>query len=116
MTLLVLYHIHTRTFILYNISCRLYEMNVYISLSMHFTLFCRRLEVQKVNRIVPIPVATKRRVDTAHSTGTKLPIVKRSRPPVATSSDKQLQQTSLPQTSGRGGLPGNSGTVVCKVE
>jgi hypothetical protein len=83
---------------------------------MHFTLFCRKLEVQKVDRSVPTPVATKRRMDIAHSTGTKLPIVKRSRPPVATSSDKQLQPTSLPQPSSKGGLPGNSETLTCNVD
>jgi hypothetical protein len=55
-------------------------------------------------------------MDTAHSTGTKLPTVKRSRAPVTTGSDKQLQPSSLPQHSGKGGLPGNSGTVACKVD
>lgn len=82
----------------------------------HFTLFYRRLEVQKVDRSVPNVVATKRRMDSAHGTGTKLPTVKRSRPPVATSSDKQLQPTSLPQPSGKVGLPGNYGRLTCEVE
>jgi hypothetical protein len=96
------------------------KVNVCISLVMlslmHCTLFCRRLEVQKVDRSVPTPVATKRRMDTAHGIGTKLPIVKRSRPPVTTNSDKQLQPASLPQPSGKVGLPGNCGRLTCKVD
>jgi hypothetical protein len=84
---------------------------------MHFTIFCRRLEVQKLDRSVPTLVATKRRMDTAHGIGTKLPIVKRSRPPVTTSCDKQLQPTSLPQPSGKVGLSGNSGRLItCTVD
>ncbi|XP_021913667.1 protein HIRA isoform X2 [Zootermopsis nevadensis] len=65
-----------------------------------------RLEVQKVSRSVPPSVTTKRRIDTAVSVGTKLPVVKRSRPPVTSGSDKQLQPTSLPQSSGDEGLSG----------
>lgn len=65
--------------------------------------------MQKVSRSVPPSVTTKRRIDTAVSVGTKLPVVKRSRPPVTSGSDKQLQPTSLPQSSGDEGLSGNSG-------
>lgn len=76
----------------------------------HCNLLFRRLEVQKVERSLPAPVAIKRRIDTVPSAGTKLPTVKRSRPPLTTGSDKQLQPTSLPQSSDNVGLSGNSGT------
>ena len=82
----------------------------------HCNFLCRRLEVQKVERSLPAPVAIKRRIDTAPSAGTKLPTVKRSRPPLTTGSDKQLQPTSLPQSSDNVGLSGNSRKLTCKVE
>jgi len=69
-----------------------------------------------VDRSLPTPVATKRRMDTALCVGTKLPIVKRSRPPAATGSGKQQQPTSVPQSSGSVGLSGNSGMSVCRVD
>lgn len=69
-----------------------------------------RLEVQKVERTLPAPLAVKRRIDTAPSAGTKLPTVKRSRPPLTTGSDKQLQPSSLPQSSDNVGLSGDSGS------
>lgn len=75
----------------------------------HCIHYYRRLEVQKVGRSVPTPVTTKRRADAAPSVGTKLPVVKRSRPPVTSGSDKKPPPTSLPQSSGNVGLSGNSG-------
>lgn len=65
-----------------------------------------RLEVQKMDRSLPVPVAAKRRIETAPNAGTKLPTVKRSRPPVTTGSDKQLQPTSVLQSSDNVGLSG----------
>jgi len=82
----------------------------------HCNILCRRLEVQKVERGLPAPVAIKRRIESAPIAGTKLPTVKRSRPPLTTSSDKQLQPASLPQSSDYVGLSGNSGKLTCKVE
>ena len=96
------------------------KVNVCLSLVVmflvHCNLLCRRLEVQKVERSLPAPLAVKRRIDTAPSAGTKLPTVKRSRPPLTTGSDKQLQPSSLPQSSDNVGLSGNSGKLTCKVE
>jgi len=69
-----------------------------------------------VERSLPAPVAIKRRMDTAPSAGTKLPAVKRSRPPLTTGSDKQLQPSSLPQSCDNVGLSGNSGKLICKVK
>lgn len=96
----------------------LQKVNICLSLviifPVHCNRSCRRLEVQKVERSLPAPVAIKRRIDTAP--GTKLPTVKRSRPTLTTGSDKQLQPTSLPQSSDNVGLSGNSGKLTYKVE
>jgi hypothetical protein len=92
------------------------SLSLVIMLLVHCNLFCRRLEVQKVDRSLPAQVATKRRIDTAPSAGTKLPTAKRSRPPATTGSDKQLQPTSMPQSSENVGLSGNSGRQMCGVE
>jgi len=98
----------------------LQKVNVCLSLVVtflvHCNLLCRRLEVQKVERSLPAPLAIKRRIDTAPSAGTKLPTVKRSRPTMTTGTDKQLQPSSLPQSSDNVGLSGNSGKLTCKVE
>jgi hypothetical protein len=91
-------------------------LSLVMMLLMRCTLFSRRLEVQKVDRSLPAPVATKRRIDTASSAGTKLPTVKRSRPLVTTGPDKQLLPAGVPQSSDNNGLSGNSGKLMCKVE
>jgi hypothetical protein len=69
-----------------------------------------------MDRSLPVPVAAKRRIETAPNAGTKLPTVKRSRPPVTTGSDKQLQPTSVLQSSDNVGLSGNSGKLTYRVE
>ncbi|XP_069684030.1 protein HIRA isoform X2 [Periplaneta americana] len=59
-----------------------------------------KLEVQKVDRSVPTPIAVKRRADISVSVGTKLPVVKRSRLSVTTGPEKPVQPTTLPQSAG----------------
>jgi hypothetical protein len=85
-------------------------------LIVHCDLLFRTLEVQKVERSLPTTIAVKRRLDTTPSAGTKLPAVKRSRPTLPTGSDKQLQPTSMPQSSDNVGLSGNSEKLTYKVE
>jgi hypothetical protein len=97
----------------------LQNVNVWLSLVIMLIVHCNRLfrtlEVQKVERSIPATIAVKRRLDTTPSAGTKLPAVKRSRPTLPTGSDKQLQPTSMPQSSDNVGLSGNSEKLTYKV-